>query len=374
MRAADIIGQLVTELPRYTDKFTNNFTITNIQVITGSPNATVLITTDTTPTFSIGDNVNVEGIHTPVAIEDVTDNGATLTITTSADHDLTKNPRENIDVFARITGSSIDETFTVFSVTNRRNFTVIKGTTLPVAGDDLQEQFLNVFNGLKTVTSILTNIFEYLIPESELVGLGDPNLFEGNVNAGHRISGAVDFETANNSYTVEPDEDQHWLFVVVEDTDANKDRRGTSDAASQRGQQQAQFNLIIEGFTLYVFVPNKGEIPEAVGALIARDAAIDDRAPLFNSLLAAQFSADLKSQGEGRVTYLGDGTFAYTGGYYVHRFEFQQVAAITNLDVVDENINRALRDINFDITSLGIGDSVVELSATVDLDDEPLDT
>jgi len=371
MKASDIIGQLVTELPRYTDKFTVNFTITGISVVTGSPDATVTITTNTAHGLAVGDNASVEGIHTPVEIDTVTDNGTTLTITTLADHDLTKNPRENIDVLARITGT-IDETYTVFTVANRRTFTVIKGTSIPVPGDDLQEQFLDVFNGLKSVEAVTANTFDYLIPETELVGLSDPDLIEGTVHTGHRISGAVDFETANNSYTVESEEEQHWLFVVVEDTEANKDRRGTNDAASQRGQQQAQFNLIIEGFTLYVFVPNKGEVPEAIGALIARDQAIDDRAPIFNSLLATQFSADLANQGEGRVTYLGDGTFAYTGSYYVHRFEFQQVGAITNLDTVDESISRAFRDINFDITSLGIGDSTVEISADVDLDDEPL--
>ena len=371
MKASNIIGQLVTELPRYTDKFTVNFTITGISVIPGSPNATVTLTTNVDHGLNVGDNASVDGIQTPVEIDTVTDTGSTLVIETLSDHDLTKNPRENIDVLARITGS-LDETFTVFTVPNRRTFTVIKGAGIPVPGDNLQEQFLDAFNGLKAVTAVTSNTFSYLVAETELAGLSDPNLIEGTVNTGHRISGAVDFDTANNSYTVEANQDQHWLFVVMEDTDANKDRRGTSDAASQRGQQQAQFNLIIEGFTLYVFVPNKGQIPQDVGALIARDAAVDDRAPIFNSLLAAQFSADLKNQGEGRVTYLGDGTFDYTGSYYVHRFEFQQVSSITNLDTVDENISRAFRDVNFDITSLGIGDSTVTVSAEVDLDDEPV--
>lgn len=364
MLGRDVIGQLWANLPRHSDNFTFNVGIVSVSRV----GTTVTVETDAAHGITVDRVVNIQGVFVPVEIDTVTDNGATWTLATLSDHDLTKNAKENIDVLARITGG-IDETFTVTSVANRRTFNVGKGTGTPIAGDFLQESFLSGYNGLQTVTTVPdTTTFTYEVTEA----LADPNLSEGTVSGKHRISGAVSFDVANAAYTKQG-KGNYWIFVVMDDTDPNKDRRGTNDATSQRGGKQAFFHQVVERFTLYLFVPNKGESLQDVGGLISRDEAIDERLPILRSVLGIEFPASLTFQGQGKATYNGDGTFLYEGSYYVHAFNFEQVASITNSDTAIEADSRAFRDINFAIDSLGIQDTDTDMTADVDLDDEPIE-
>ena len=370
MKGTDVIEQLWKRLPRQSTNFTTNVNIVSISVA----GLVATVTTATAHGLLINNLANVIGVSEPVEIDTVTDNAPTsntFTITTLTDHDLTKNQREvGIVVDARITGGAIDETFTVLAVTNRRSFTVTKGTATPAQGDFLQQLFISGFNGLKQVVSVpTTTTFTYALTAT----LADPNLVEGSISGKHRISGAVNFEIAKAAYTRQ-DDNEYWLFVVIEDTSPNKDRKGTEDSSATRGTKQAFYQVVIEGFSLYLFIPNKGVTAQTAGGLIARDKAIDERAAVLSSILGIQFNPGLENPGQKVVTYDGDGAAEsdFGGAVYVHRFLFQQVTAITNQDTAVESDDRAFRDINFDITGLGIGDSAVSISADVDLDDTPI--
>ncbi len=371
MLVKDIIYQLWAQLPRRSTKYTNTIAISSISRTASA----VTVTTATAHGLLAGNGVNIVGVYIPCEIDTVTDNGdGTLTITTLSDHDLTYNAREHITVAARITGGAFDEEFNVIGVANRRTFTIDTGTATPDAGDFLQETFISGYNGLKPVVAVPTaTTFTYAISGTP----SNPNnVTDAVVSARHRISGAISYELARSAYTAQTADTKYWLFVVPEATIPSKDRQGVNDANVQRGRQSDFFHQIIEGFTLYLFVPNKGATPAAVSGIIARDNAINERLPILQSVLGKQFSSDLESQGSGLSTYNGDGLWEYTGAYYVHAFNFQQVANITNQDTSIESDDHAFRDINFGITGLGV-DSVDHTSPDyilgyADLDDEPL--
>jgi len=361
MLGRDIVGRLWENLPRHTPHFTKNVGIASVAMTGG----TVTITTDAP--HGLIKYANVVGVSVPVEIASVTENAESLTIVTVTDHDLTKNNKENIVVEAVITGT-VNETFIVISVENRREFRVAKGAGIPAAGDFLQEQFISGYNGIKTITSVPTpDSFTYEIEQN----LAVPNLAAGTVSGGHRISGAVTFDVAKAAYTKQGDND-FWAFVVIDDTSANKDRRGVNDSVSQRGTRQSFFSMIIEQFSIFLFIPNKGDTLQDVGGLIARDKAVEQRLPIFKSILGTKFSSNLSFQGQSSCTYVADGFYLYEGPYYVHQYIFQQVSNVTNPDTSVESDDHAFRDIDFTFEGLGIQETDTDMTAHVDLDDFPL--
>lgn len=369
MNAVDVIEQLVTRLPRQSTSFTKNLSISSVTTV----GLVATATTTVAHGLSVGSVANVIKVPVPVEIDSVTDNGDnTISIVTSTDNDLTKNQKENITVNARITGASFDETYEVIRVDNRQNFLVIKGSAQPIpsSGFFLQQQFISGYNGLKQAVSVpTTTSFTYAL-ESTLADAND--LTESSISLGHRISGAVTFDIAEDSYTTQSEQSNLWLYVVMEDSNPNKDRRGTNDAAASRGNKQNFQQEVIEEFTLFLFVPNKGETKQAVGGLIARDAALAERQAILQSILGIQYNPGFEWPGQLKTTYNGDGFVAYKGAYYIHGFRFQQVVNITNPDTAIETDSRAFRDINFTIESLGIQEDTDTLTGDVDLDDIPL--
>ncbi len=367
MKATDVIGQMWARLPVVSPNFTENVGILSISTV----GVTATVTTAAVHNLVATETVTIDGVLVPVEIDTVTDDTPlnTLTITTLTDHDLTKNNKEvGIVVDAPITGS-LTETFTVVRVDNRRTFTVTKGVGTPIAGDFLQEAFLSGYNGLQTVVSApTTTTFTYTLTET----LASTTVAGGTVSSKHRISGAVDFDTARLAYTEQSGESKLWAFVVVETSDPNKDRKGTNDATATRGQKQSAFQQVIETFTVYLFVPNKGDTKQHVGGVITRDLAIDERLPILQSVLGIQYDPDLSFAGQNKAAYDGDGYWAYDGAFYVHFFRFQQVVSITNPDTAVQVDSRAFRDINFTINSLGIQADTDDMTADVDLDDIPL--
>lgn len=369
MKAVDVVSQLWNRLPLFTDKFTDDITISSITTV----GTTATVQTSSDHNLEVGRYINLENVFVPVEIQSVVDDAPasnSWTITTVTDHDITRHINQRIAVTARITGS-LDETFTVLpNPANRRTFQIQKGTGTPVAGDFLQQQLTNAYEGLHEIVTVpTTTSFTITLPEA----LPSPNFIGSPLKAIHRITAAVDYDTAKRAYTAQSSNDDCWLFVVMNDTAPNKDRQtGDQDTSAARGRLQEYYHTLIEAFSIYVFVPNKGANLQDVGGVIARDTAIDQRRPIFQSVLGVQFSPGLGCPGQFTTSYNGDGFWEYTGAYYVHVFQFQEVATITNDDVATTTDHRAFRDISFTIDNLGIQETDTDLTANVDLDTDPL--
>lgn len=359
MLASDVITQLKSVLPLKTDEFTTSLKASS--VTRSGTTVTVLFSTE--PGVSAGQSIIVTGAVVPIAISTLTRSGIVGTLVTGADHDLTNG------IAPTITISGADEavfngTFTRVNVDNRRTirFTMANSGATSATGASLlgASNTVNQYDGIHVVTSTVSLGFEY---RDLLSGLPDP---EGTiiVEMVPRISGAVDFERAADSYTAQSDGD-YWMFVVMEDVVASKARSIDSDAVDnqQRGNEFRQ--QIVDGFSLYVFIPTS--------ATIAAREAVDGARGVFGaicqSVLFHQFPTGLFSATHGAAQFVSHGVEAYNTAFYVHRFSFQQTIDLTFEDTVGPDADVAFRDINM---TFGPDTGTAEFDADVDLDDTPL--
>ena len=79
---------------------------------------------------------------------------------------------------------------------------------------------------------------------------------------------------------------------------------------------------------------------------------------------------------QGRVQFVGHGTFSTNTAVYVHAYSFQQTSSIYEQDTVGPDLDVALRNLNFTMTADLPGETQTpdrpSLTATLDLDDSPL--
>ena len=369
MQLEPIIKQYQACLPMLTDDFSNKLSISSIS--NTSQVATVETTTD--HGLSVNDFVTMGNVYSPVIIDTANESATEINFLTVTPHDLSKSDRAPADQnqMVRITSDSspFDELYLLKSVGNRRRFIVERTTqpALPVGETlSLQEQAVIGFNGLKQVISVPTSTsFTYNMD----FDFPSPNYVVGAfVSVGQRISGGIDIDLIQASYTKQLNE-QLWLFVTPIQSAANKDRRTPLDSQSTQSQQGDFRQRVIDGFETYVFVPNKGEIVTKTNARFAYDVAQDLRPSIFKCVLGLNFDSGLACQGQEVITYNGDGPFLYNGTYYIHRFSFQLVLDITPDDTARDEFTRAFRTIM--VTHKNQFSDITTYTSQIDLDEQP---
>lgn len=367
MRAEDIIRQLQAVLPKQTNSFTDNFSVTSltrngttVTAITVSPH---LLATD--------DYAFILGAENPITISSLTQVGGVASVITAEDHDLTLAPEEvALGIFTdiEITGAietDYNGTHRLLSVPNRREFTYQIVTTAPVTatGSPILIQSGAGYNGWYETTVVDTTTFSYetnYTPNSPAIGTIEARLRP-------RISGVVDTDALMGAYTKKPP-GHLWAFVVVGDKVANKSRNVTSDATSIQGRGAEYRQLVIQPFGVYCLFPST----ESIVGRQERDAADDLVLPFLKSLLRVKFPTGFAEDPFSGVTFSTDRFIGYNNAVYIHEYAFETTAWITYGDTTDPEDNVAFRDIylNFE-TNLSETAEVV-MTAKVDLDEEQL--
>jgi len=365
MKGADVISKLIQELPKHSGLFFDNLSISSLS----RAGSTVTATTTVPHGLSNGHIVVINGAKSPLTITSITQVDGVATAVCLNNHDLTEGwegqtPSDSPNI--EISGADQAEyngVHQLLSVVNRKTFTFSVSTTAasPATGSPkLLEQFASGYNGAQAITVVDASTFTYPItttPESPA---------QGTITAakGARISGAVDIETARQSYTAQAS-NELWAFVVIEDTAANKDRRDDTDATFTNAAGTEYRQRIITPFSVYVFAPSTDEI----AARAARDLMHDVRVSLFKVLLRSVFSDGFTAQQVFTTSFNGDGFVVYDGSSYVHRFVFEVVSDITYNDTAKPSEHVAFRDV-----ALNFNDDLgtTELSVTANLDEQPL--
>lgn len=367
MKTEEIILILQSRLPVLSPFFSARLGIVSITFGEG----VYEIETDADHGLKPGDLVTVGNVSTPVIVESFVETADSITFQTATSHDLTFNETASLDLDqdVRIIGDAgYSGSFRLTGVPNRRTFSVDRAgaSPLPVETLSLQEISILGFNGLKEVLSV-PSLRKFTFETS--FDLPDPNWTEeAFVCVRTRISGAVTVEQLIDSYTEQP-LDNLWSFVVLGDYQANKDRFNLNDAITTQARQADFRQKIITNFAVYIFVPNKGDILTKTNGRAARDIIEDIRVPLFQSILGIDLGSQLKAQGQGIVTYAGDGFYLYNGAFYIHEFRFQQVIEITNGDTAIRDFDRAFRDIL--VTHRNQFSPETVYLSEIDLDDDP---
>lgn len=369
MRAEQIIAQLMTVIPAFTELFTDNVGISTITV-SGSD---AIVVTSAVHGLSSGKPVNIQGVSSPVTVATLTQVGGIATCTTVENHDLTYNPLESQEFRPSVTIQGANEgdyngTFLVDSVPNRKEFTfsieiLAPGTaTGSILAFDGKERG---YNGYKpTITVVDTTTFSYPLDPGNLP-FNDGYGAEMQVHSGFRLSGGSDIDRISLAYT-EQGPDKLWGFVVLEDFNVSKDRHILNDAGDTYAAGVDFRQRLIQPFTFYVFVPTSAEIT----ARNARDLMQDIYLPLCKSLLRVRFDEDFAEQQIFGVTTSGHGFFGYVEAYYIHRFSFENVFDLTYGDTVDPAQSVAFRDIEGKLMDKEANPDTEAAEFKVDLDED----
>jgi len=362
MKASDIVAQIARVFPRHASNITTDFTVSTLT----RSGTTVTATTTATHGLTVGGQANIVGAQTPLTIGSLTRADTLGTLVTDNDHDLTEGFKDSV-VLQGAAEVEFNGTFTIVAVLNRKTITfvmpdagpmVATGSPLLINGaSDLKQ-----YNGLHNITAIPSTLqFRFEITD---VTLFTPAAGTIIARTNPRVSAAVTEEKLISAYTKQP-AGSFWLFVVLGDVFASKNRNVLSDATDnqQRGDQFRQ--QVIQPFTVYAFFPTSAEI----AGRIARDDAEDLFRPLCQSLLSVPFDSGLAVGKQGNTQFVTHGFAADGGAYYAHAYGFEQVVDITFEDTIGYSVDVAFRDVS---VNMGVDIGTGVLTADIDLDTEPL--
>ena len=363
MKAADIVLQLAAKVPQFTDLFTTNSTIVSMVRTT----TTMLVTTSAAHGFTVGQGVSITGSQVPITIDSLTRIGTLGILQTDFDHDVTLGAPGAVEI-SGATEPEFNGAFTVVSVPNRREikFTMVDTGPTVATGSPILENgasALQQFNGLFSVDAVPTSTsFEYTVPNSSLL---DPIVSASTfAKSSARVSAALSLERISDAYTKQEVSDL-WMFVVLNDTSASKNRTILSDATDNIQRSQYYRQQLLQTVSVYVVIPTSGEI----AARQARDLAEDIFRPICQSILFERFDTQLFVGKHNPLHFLSHGFALYNTSYYIHQYVFEQVADLQFEDTIGFSEDVAFRDIFFD---MGVDLGTARLTAEIDLDEEPI--
>ncbi len=358
MKTRDIVAQLQAEVPRHTNKFTEQVAFTSL----AAAGTTVTAVTASAHGKATGEAVSVTGtlVANPVAL---VANGATITGTATFDHDLTEEDGATVT----ISGAADDDyngTFALVSANNRREFTyeaLSAPAGAPGGSPILEEDRLAGYNGRFAITLVNTTSFTY---EVAIAPPGDAVISSAFANIRSRISRAVALDSVVEAYTKQADPDTLWMFVIPGDTAVSNDRAQFNDSiASYMEGTERRLHTIVN-FDIVVVFPAGDERAGAEAADDAQDVAV----VLYKALAGFKAPTGLADETQFLVTPTGHGFGDYNGPVYFHRYQWQVMEDLIEADTFNVQ-TRAFRDARLIIEN-DFDEEIINTNVT--LDDDPI--
>ena len=337
----DIIKQLQFVLPKYTNLFTEDFEILNVTDL-GSK---VFNIETASPHGLINSNyVNIEKALVKNELLIAEDKGlGQVLFTTKYYHDLTEGYHTEVYIsgFTNIT----DGYYPLFNVPARNAFTCTL-PNMPIGNGYLCEDRIDGIFGRFEVTVIDTTNFRITVPNSNFSDYIIASNLNSRVIARTRISGAADPDEFIKYYSEQDSKEEYWLFVVNGETSVTNNKRNDSDSINRVDKSDDFFIECYQPFFIYVIALT----PDTYGARLISDGMIDIRKFLCKSLCGVEFNSHFAGEPmRFRTSYSGDSIYEYSGAYYVHIFEFENVFTINQVDTVENQYSRAFGFFDIDI-------------------------
>ena len=363
---SEIVRQIKTYLPLFTDRFTELLPVTSATVDASNIVTVLSPAHGKTP----GQSVIVSGGTTrnPLSTSALSADELRVTFTTKYDHDLIRpsQPLDDLTLTLAGFGNVWDDVFDIIDVPNRRNFTVLlpDGETVAPPVDESQ-YLIDTRTGLAGVQVIATvpSVGVFTI---DLAGV--PPLPPGQVDglsiiSGFRVSAAADFKRAQAVYAKQ-DSGNDYLFVIMTDGDISKDRHTLNDGVAGMNSQDMNLIRMLRNFSTVVFIPTGDDLSGAN----AQDAAYNE---IYAALLSTLFGYEQSDQviKYGAVPS-GDGPAEYNTAYYAHTYDWQIPGSITYQDGFLQQPDVAFRDIAQTLRMFN--DAEAEMIVNINLDEEPL--
>lgn len=367
MKASDVVNQLAVLLPQLTDKLTRNTSVLSLS----RSGTTITAACADQHGLKVGDAVAITGATTQIAVSSLTRSGTVGTLVTSTDHDLTNDVASTITISGAVE-AEFNGSFTLVNVDSRKTIRFAMtdaGATTATGSPILEdgESALRQYDGTYRVDSVPTG--ETFTFQNASTTLADPAPTATiEARAKPRISAGVNPERILDAYTKQEVGDL-WLFAVLDPVSASKSRNTRSDAIDNLVSGSEYRQQILQGVTLYLFIPAQ----EQIAAASARDLAEDLFRPVCRSMLGSKFSSGLYADKLGPVHFVGHSVASYDASVYVHAYSFQQTVDLYFEDTVGPDLDVALRNIDFDSATRVDGGTAGGpfLTADINLDDVP---
>ena len=368
MKASQVQLKLLEKLPKYSSLFSSNLEIVSL---TRSGSTATAIASEPHGLY-VGAMVNITGAIIKNPIISLTRIGNIATAITEYDHDLTEGYNATITVQGADQPEYNGE-YALKTVPNRRTFTYqIEGEPVTPASGTIflyeVDRSINPYNGLKAVTEVPSpTVFKYSITPN----VYSPAAGEINGSWNMRIGGAMSLEKADEWYSKQG-KGKFWLFVVLSDRSASKDRRTEDDAVATTPTGTRYQQRVIAPVSCYVFAPLLDDTtPDGVNGRKLRDTMEDVFFALCKSLLRTKFETEFSSGNDwSELMFVNHGFFHYNQAYYIHQYVFENTFEITWDDTIDPSDNVAFRDIELDFQR--VDDDYILAHAAINLDDVPL--
>lgn len=331
------------------------------------------------------------------AIESITINTGTnvATVVTVEDNGFIANANFEIDLSGSAQ-SAYNRKTTINSIINARTFTIsnVFGTTengsqypgknwqvkqslnsytfiykvtgspiTPATGSPTQIfQYQTGYNGYKTVLTVPTpTTFTYTItttPDSPAQGTV-------LVQTQPTVTGSITYDRALEFYLTgfEANQSKQWIVAVLENNNANKNAKNTTDAQSYGDKTNFIREQLIQNLVVYLFLPC-GSISDELLYIVTRDKAETYRPLIYKALLGFQPPSNLTQVSYSQLMPVNDGYVDFNGGVYVHQYTFQAVSYVNQSDAVDTDDLSAFREFDFDVYNEG--EVVMNINGEID--------
>lgn len=341
MYLRDVISQLRKEIPKFSDKFTNQLSIVSSSFSGG----VVTIVTASAHGLETNDIVNVVDCQEKVPITNITTISDVATVTTSIDHDQTLDYQDQADQPPiGITESSVlayNGSFSIKDILSRTSLTFDIAGSPAVASDGfLLRDSVDGYSGIKEITVIDATTFTFTTTKT-LTTNGNGGVIHSSI----RVSGDVDIERFTQAYSKQG-VNEYWLAVIPESTTASKSRNVLSDATEQNVKGDAYRQKTLPIIEVYMFIPTSNEY----SGRSAYDSAIDESIGLFKSLLAWRIPSPYSIKEYASVIFENHQPYLYNTAYYIHRFQFSTLQEIVCGDLFVSSGDVAFRDIDMNMT------------------------
>lgn len=358
-----IVRHLQQYLPLFTGVFSESLTITAAQ-------AFGLAVTVTAPDhgLSVGRPIIVTAGGVRNAIVDAWSISETVTrLVLAQEHDLIK-PSQSGDpqtVTLGGIGAPWDGDRQIVGVASRLEIDIANPTgetAAPVlqAGAHVLEYRAAGLQGIWSVASVVDNdSFTFEVS-------GVPSLPTGQVDGleivdGVRVAAAADIDRAEAFYTKQG-QGKAWLFLIMTDVDASKDRHSQSDAKAANTPGTLGRMTMLQHFATSLFLPTT---KQSSGA----DAQVQAYGEIFRALVAALhcFRPEASTQAlPYRATTNGHGPGKYNTAYYMHVYDWEIPSVLTFEDGFTRAKTVAFRGLDADFRLRGDPRAILRLPITIE--------
>lgn len=340
MKAQAIVEHLWNWLPQFSGLFNQRVAINSI-VVSGSQ-VTISLATPHGLKLSEATPVRVGGVKGGVGITQATFTAGAGSMTLAAPHNMTSGwPGKDSFIVTGVPGLTSGTMTEGLTDTSFRFLTPAVGSGAGSGGilfDGSSGGHDGVFLAIPTGPNTLVYSFTGTAPATTTL------LTNATVSFGFRISAGVDRDRLLDAYTTQKADSDWWAFVILQDVTAGKDQREGGDALKVGASGVAVRQRLIFPFEVMVVA----RATNSIAGRLPRDTMQEVRAALIKSLCRASFPTGFAAEKQYQVVYSQDALALYDGSVYAHTFLFEQVADISQDDVLPFTEDVPFRTISID--------------------------